>query len=196
MKILYDAIVGSGANMYYGTMIVSNLRYEDGSAVNVSQYLSMTLDAPANVTGTDINPSFVSWVQVTAEVTSNQLDASNYMISANLAFEQAHYMDVRDQFTIGVNGDLTQNPDAYLNSFVIAADQSPDVNGTASVDCGASPDPALNRIPPSLTLPLAARRPPSRSATARRPARRSCRATTRSEAPMSARPISPSSRPW
>src|SRR6201999_3383364 len=53
-----------------------------------------------------------------------------------------------DQINIGVNGDLTQNPDSWLNSFVIAADQSPDINGTASISCAAAPDSALSGIAP------------------------------------------------
>jgi hypothetical protein len=160
MKILYDATVSAGANVYYGTMIVSNLRYEDGSTVNVSEYLAMTFDSPASVADTDINASFMSWVAVTADVTSNQIDTGSYLVSAHLAYAQPHTMEPGDQFTIGVNGDLTKDADAYLNSFVIAADRSPDVNGTVSIKCAESPDAALIDIAPTVTFTIGSQATP------------------------------------
>ena len=58
MKIEYDAIVGSGANEWYGTIVVSNLRYEDGSAVAVNQFLEFNFRSPANLDATAIQPSY------------------------------------------------------------------------------------------------------------------------------------------
>lgn len=158
MKVLYDAVVGAGAGEYYGTIIISNLKYEDGTPVNIRQFLSMDFTSPASVADTDINGSFISWVQVTPDVHSVQLDSASFAISAQLDFAEPHVMDQHDQFTIGINGDLTHNPDVYLNSFVIAADAAPDVNGTVSINCAAAPDPALAAIAPVLTFSLGSQR--------------------------------------
>jgi hypothetical protein len=154
MKVLYDAVVGPGAGEYYGTIIVSGFQYEDGTPVDVRQFLSMNFTSPAAVADTDINGTFMSWVQVTPHVQSTQIDTATFSVSAQLDFAETHAMDLRDQFTIGINGDLTHNPDTYLNSFVFAADAAPDVNGTASVDCAAAPDAALAGLPPILTFSL------------------------------------------
>lgn len=159
MKVLYDAVVGAGAGEYYGSIIVSNLKYEDGTPVSIRQFLSMDFTSPAAVTDTDISESFVSWVQVTPNVNSTQIDTATFSVSAQLDFADAHTMDARDQFTIGINGDLTHNPDIYLNSFVIAADAAPDVNGTVSADCAVAPDSALVGFPPVLIFSLGSQRP-------------------------------------
>jgi hypothetical protein len=152
MKVLYDAVIGSGAGQYYGTMIVSNLRYEDGSKVQVGEYLAMSFSAPAAVNDTDITPLFVSWVGTTAHVNSTSLGTNMYSIALEIDFDAAHTMDPKDQITIGVSGDLTQSPSTWLQSFVIAADQPPAVNGTASVTCAASPDAALSSVQPAITF--------------------------------------------
>ncbi len=111
MKIKYDAVVGSGATPYYGTIVVSNLRYEDGSAVGLRQFLAMNFSAPAEVKDTDINLTLAAWVATTTDVDSVQIDTSMFSVSAQIDFASAHTMDAHDQITIGVNGDLTSNPD-------------------------------------------------------------------------------------
>ncbi|GAB7521600.1 hypothetical protein [Paraburkholderia sp. 2C] len=149
MKIDYDAVVAQGAGQWYGQMIVSNLRYEDGSPVQVNQYLSMSFNSPAAVANTDVYASFAGlWVSTTANVDSTQLDTNLFSVSLKLDFSEPHMMNAGDQITIGVSGDLTQDTDSWLNSFVIAADQSPDINGTASISCAAAPDPAVSGIAP------------------------------------------------
>jgi hypothetical protein len=149
MKIDYDAVVAQGAGQWYGQIVVSNLRYEDGSPVQVDQYLSMSFNSPAAVGDTDVYASFAgSWVSTTASAESTQLDANLFSVSLKLTFDEPHAMNAGDQINIGVNGDLTQDTDSWLDSFVIAADQSPDINGTASISCAAAPDPALSDIAP------------------------------------------------
>lgn len=152
MTITYDAIVAPGANQWYGSIVLSNLKNDDGSAVQVSKFLSFDFKSPADVTSTSIYPSLMSWVATTVDVKSAQIDASTFSVSAQLNFDQSHVMDSRDQITIGINGDLTQDPDRYLKSFVIAADRTPEVNGTVLIDCAACPDPALTNITPTITF--------------------------------------------
>jgi len=149
MKIECDVVVAQGAGQWYGQMVVSNLRYEDGSPVQVNQYLSMSFSSPAAIGDTDVYPSFAgSWVATTVNAESTQLDANLFSIALKLDFDEPHLMNAGDQINIGVNGDLTQNTDAWLDSFVIAADQSPDINGSASISCAAAPDPALAVVAP------------------------------------------------
>src|SRR5262245_4778937 len=117
MTIEYDAVVGSGAGQWYGQIIVSHLRHEDGSAVQVNQYLALTFNAPAAISDTDIYMSFAqSWVSTGVSVQSAQIDSNLFSISATLDFAAPHLMDVNDQITISVNGDLTKDPDTYLDS--------------------------------------------------------------------------------
>jgi len=152
MKIKYDAIVGSGANEWYGTIIVSNLRYEDGSAVAVNQFLEFNFRSPANLDATAIQPSFSTWVidAITADAT--QIGDGTFDVTAMIRYTTSYTMQPGDQITIGVNGDLLTDPQTWLDSFVFAADQAPAISGTVSVTCAPAPDPALAGIAPELTL--------------------------------------------
>jgi hypothetical protein len=148
MEIKYDAVVASGAGEWYGEMVVSNLRYEDGSSVQANQYLSMTFNSPAAVSSGDITILFTAWQETTIDANSVQLDSNLFSVSVKITLSAPHAFAAADQITIGVNGDLTQSPDTFLNSFVFAADQSPDINGTATVTCAAAPDSALANVAP------------------------------------------------
>jgi hypothetical protein len=126
MKIEYDAAVRADAGQWYGQMIVSNLRYTDGSQVQVNRYLSMTFNSPAAIHDTDIPPQLATtWVSTQAHTNSVSLGTDMFSVSLELDFETPHQMDPHDQITIDVNGDLTQHADLYLNSFVIAATNRP-----------------------------------------------------------------------
>ncbi|WP_277186239.1 hypothetical protein [Caballeronia sp. BR00000012568055] len=152
MNIKYDAVVAAGATQYYGDMVVSNLRYDDGSKVSVKSYLKMTFNAPAAVTGTDIYATVQPWVGTSATAESTAIGTNLYSVTATITFASPHTMGSTDNITIGINGDLTQNANTYLQSFVIAADQEPNVNGTVTVNCAAAPDPALQSIAPQITF--------------------------------------------
>ncbi|BAN22328.1 hypothetical protein [Caballeronia insecticola] len=152
MKILYDAIVGAGANEWYGTMIVSNLRYEDGSAVTVDEYLAFNFHSPASLDYTAINPAYTVYVigDISADV--SQLGDGTYDVTATIGYTTSYTMQPADQITIGINGDIVSDPDTWLNSFVFAADEAPAIQGTLSYSCPPPPDPALAGITPTLTL--------------------------------------------
>lgn len=152
MKIEYDAVVGAGANEWYGTIIVSNLRYEDGGAVNVSEFLAFNFHSPANVDATAIQPQFVSWVVGDTSVQASQIGDGNFDVTATITFTTPYTMQPADQITIGINGNLVADPDTWLDSFVFAADQEPTIFGTVSAACEAAPDPALASVTPVLTL--------------------------------------------
>lgn len=152
MKIEYDAIVGPGANEWYGTIIVSNLRYEDGSAVNVSEFLAFNFHSPANLDATAIQPQFISWVVGETSVQASQIGDGNYDVTVTIPFTTPYTMQPPDQITIGINGNLVADPDTWLDSFVFAADHEPTIFGTVSAACEAVPDPSLASVTPVLTL--------------------------------------------
>ncbi|MDE1183078.1 hypothetical protein [Paraburkholderia sp.] len=152
MNITYTAVVSPGANQWYGSMVLSNICYEDGSPVQLNQFLALDFQSPASVTSKDIYPTLTVWSATTVDAQSAQIDATTYSVAARLNFDAPHAINAHDQITIGVNGDLTQDADRYLKSFVIAADRTPEVTGTVSVDCAACPDPALAASPPTLTF--------------------------------------------
>ena len=154
MAILCDVKVGSGSGEYYGTLVVSNLRQADGGAVKVSQFLSINFQSPAAVSGGDIYQAFDNWVEVSTEAKSNAVSDGVFEVAATVRFDTAHSMAAGDQFTISVNGDLTAQPDTWLKSFVIVADQASAVAGTVSVSSAACPDAALAQLQPTFQFTL------------------------------------------
>ncbi|SAL15407.1 hypothetical protein AWB71_00534 [Caballeronia peredens] len=159
MKIIYDAALQSGATEWYGNIIVKNLRYEDGTPVKFTKFLSMNFKSPASVDATFITVQFAQWVidPAATTVTNTQIDASTFSVTATLpliAGIASYTLVVDDAISIGVNGDLTQDTEAWLNSFVFAADAAPAITGTALVACGPSPDPALDAVTPQIVFTL------------------------------------------
>ena len=152
MKIEYDAIVGPNANEYYGTIIVSNLYYEDGSAITVNQFLAFHFHSPASVDGTAIEPAFSSWVTGDISAQTSEIGGGVFDVNASIAVTQSYTMQRSDTITIGVNGDLLTDPNTWLDSFTFAADETPAISGTVSVTCAPAPDPALAGVAPVLTF--------------------------------------------
>ncbi|POR33717.1 Uncharacterized protein TPAR_06093 [Tolypocladium paradoxum] len=155
-KILYDAVVGPGANEWYGTLVVTNIRYDGGGTVTVQKFLGVEFLSPATVAATDINVLTNPWVQVTPEVTNEQIDSSTFSITAKLNVDNSVSL-TGTTITIGINGDLTKDSDRYTTSFVFVADGIPDTSGTVNVDCAASPDPALDGEQQAVTFTLGGR---------------------------------------
>jgi hypothetical protein len=144
MAVLYDIKVESGASQWYGVISVTNIRYADGSAVRVNDFLGMGFHSPASVQPTDFNPQFWMWTPTTAETTNDQIDSQTWDVTAKLIFELGHTFAAQDKINIGINGDLT-GPDAadYLSSFALAADTLPNTNGIVSVQANSAPDERL-----------------------------------------------------
>lgn len=155
-KIIYDAVVGAGAGQWYGTIVLSNIRYDDGSAVAIQKFFAIVFLSPASVSNSDISVSTNPWVEVDPKVTSEQIDTTTYSVTAQLNMLSPISMNGAT-ITIGINGDLTQDPDRYLESFVCGADQIPDTSGTVSVDCAASPDPELDSYQQAVTFTMGGR---------------------------------------
>lgn len=152
MSIIYDAVVASGASQWYGEIIVSNIRNDDETSVNINTYLAMNFHVPGAVSADDITPQFSTWVTGPVTASSTALGDNTYTVDANILFTEAYTLRPSDQITIGVNGDLTQDTAEWLDSFVFGADAPPAVNGTVVVTCAACPDPALEGITVQLTF--------------------------------------------
>ncbi|KAM0265157.1 hypothetical protein ACHAQJ_000310 [Trichoderma viride] len=142
-SITYKPAVGSGATQYYGTIIVSDIQYDDGSRVTIDSFLGVTFTSPASLAATDINLSTSPWQDVTPGISSVQISDATFLITANLQFPGTYTFNTSDTITFGINGDLTKDPDTYTKSFIFAADALPDMNGTVDITTAAAPDSAL-----------------------------------------------------
>jgi hypothetical protein len=123
-KVLFDAAVAPNASQYYGSIIISNIRYEDGP-VKIERFLGISFQSPASISSQDISTSPNPWTEVLPEATSEQIDASTFRIVAKLSVYEPHTFDSLI-INIGVNGDLTRDGERFVESVAITADSIPE----------------------------------------------------------------------
>ncbi|MCC8422463.1 hypothetical protein [Photorhabdus thracensis] len=155
MSILYNAVVDPGAIPYYGSITVNNLHYDTGYQVHIDSYLSFNFLSPASISSTYINMSFSEWQNWDIDVQNVSIDANTFSVTVTITFPNPYVFIDSNSITIGVNGDLTTDPNKYLDSFVFAADSAPVINGTVNITCAASPDPALDNLQPTVLFTTA-----------------------------------------
>ena len=150
--IVCDASVRPDANQNYGTMVCTNLRYYGGSAVSIQQFLGIKFRSPAAIVDGDFYATTSPWADVKPQITSTQVDANVFVITAKLYVDGGFAFSATDIFNFGINGDLTKDPDKWTSSFFFAVDSLPDTTGTVDVDVAAAPDSALEPAEQALTL--------------------------------------------
>ncbi|KER04643.1 hypothetical protein LGZ99_04570 [Photorhabdus temperata] len=155
MSILYNAVVDPGATPYYGSITVNNLHYDTGYQVHIDNYLSFNFLSPASISSTYINLSFSEWQNWSVDVQNVSIDANTSSVTVTITFPNPYVFIDSDSITIGVNGDLTTDPNKYLDSFVFAVDSAPEINGTVNITCAASPDSALDNLQPTVLFTTA-----------------------------------------
>ncbi|ERT11456.1 hypothetical protein [Photorhabdus temperata] len=155
MSILYNAVVDPGATPYYGSITVNNLHYDTGYQVHIDNYLSFNFLSPASISSTYINLSFSEWQNWSVDVQNVSIDANTFSVTVTITFPNPYVFIDSDSITIGVNGDLTTDPNKYLDSFVFAVDSAPEINGTVNITCAASPDSALDNLQPTVLFTTA-----------------------------------------
>ncbi|MGV7961219.1 hypothetical protein QPK13_08915 [Photorhabdus tasmaniensis] len=155
MSILYNAVVSHGATPYYGSITVNNLHYDTGEQVHIDNYLSFNFLSPASILPIYINLSFSEWQNWSIDVQNIFIDTNTFSVTVTIIFPNPYVFVVPNSINIGVNGDLTTDPNKYLDSFVFAADSAPNINGMVNITCAESPDPALDNLQPTVLFTTA-----------------------------------------
>ncbi|KAI1090824.1 putative hydroxymethyltransferase [Rostrohypoxylon terebratum] len=140
-KIICDASVGDHPSQWYGTLVIKNIRYEDGSSVTIQNYLGVKFLAPKMTADITVNALFTPWQPISSDISTEDVEQNTTDVTAKIIVQEAHTFIPSDTITWGINGDLTVNPETYIDSFELYADDLP--SGTVSVEVAAAPDPAL-----------------------------------------------------
>ncbi|KAI0828751.1 putative hydroxymethyltransferase [Hypoxylon sp. FL0890] len=140
-KVICDTVVGPGSNEWYGTLVNTNIRYEDGSPVTIQDFLGVKFKSPPVTADITANVMLSPWQVVTPEITPEILDSEVTEVTAMLHLEHPHTFTASDTITWGINGNLTADPDTYTNSFELYADYLP--SGTVKFECAVAPNQAL-----------------------------------------------------
>lgn len=125
---------------YYGTLVNTNIRYEDGSPVTIKGFLGVKFKAPPN-SGITVDVLLNPWQQTSSEKRCETLEDGTIIVTAKIIVESSHTFKPSDKLTWGINGDLTHDTDTYVNSFELYADELP--SGYVEIQCADAPDPAL-----------------------------------------------------
>ncbi len=139
-KLLCDAHVDKNATQYYGKLILSNIRHENGSEVTIKKFLGVKFKSPLSPAGIGIEPS--PWFELIPDISTESLDASTVAVTARLELPTSRTFDpLTDKLDFDINGNLTDKPEVYEKSVELYADHLP--SGTADIKCASAPDPAL-----------------------------------------------------
>ncbi|KAJ6440502.1 carbohydrate binding domain-containingprotein [Purpureocillium lavendulum] len=151
--ILYTASVAPGANPYYGQLVVTNLHYENGSAITINQFLGVKFRSPAPLKPTDFWATTTPWADITPVITNTQIDTDMFIVTAELQISGGFTFHASDIFNWGVNGNLIDgDPNVWTSSFAFATDAIPDTSGLVNISVADAPDPALASCEQTVTF--------------------------------------------
>ena len=139
-----------GAGEWYGTLVNTNIVYEDGSAVTINEFLGVKFKAPQISADISVNAQLNPWQQTSSEVSTDPNDDGTITVTAKVIVETPHTFQAKDTLVWSINGNLTVDPDTYTSSFEFYADELP--SGTVEVQCADTPDSDLKDIEQIITL--------------------------------------------
>ena len=148
-EILFD-VKADAQSEYYGTLVVSNIHLDGSNSVTVKEYLGIIFKSPASVANRDFWYSTNPWVEITPDISSQQIDGTRFLVTAKLSFSSSYTFNAKETLTFGINGNLNSSPQQYGDTFILTADQIP--AGTVNINCAAAPDEALVGYSQALTF--------------------------------------------
>lgn len=131
-------------NHWWSNFVISDIKNNDGTPAVVNKLLYLNFKSPGEVNKDNVQP--YPWADEVLEISNNLIDHALYDVTVK-AHPKATYKPAK--FTIGVLGDLhsSEAKTKYLDTFVLYADEEPNLDGTVEVDVAACPDPALEHSP-------------------------------------------------
>ncbi len=144
MTKLIAQVSAESASEWWSTFAVSSIKNADGSNLVAQQYLYLNFKSPAEVTKGNVNAD--PWLDATNKFVAEKL----YDVTLKIVPKARPYTPGRAvTLRIGVGGDLRgEAAQPYFDSFVLSADEEPNIGGTVKADVAACPDPALADVSP------------------------------------------------
>ncbi|KAG8158106.1 hypothetical protein KVR01_011867 [Diaporthe batatas] len=148
-KIVSETIVEGNPGEWYGTLVTSGIKYDNGSRLTVQSKLYAKFLAPHN-TGVQPLVSLTPWQQVTCTLASEPMDDGTVAVTAELQIAGPYTFTPSDTLKWGINGDLRGDASKYTSSFELYADELP--SGTVEVNVPDAPDGALSNSTQTVIL--------------------------------------------
>ncbi|KAI0879886.1 putative hydroxymethyltransferase [Annulohypoxylon maeteangense] len=128
-------------DIWYGTLVVSNIRYDDDTSVTIQKLLGLKFKSPKATGKITCDVSLTSYEATKSQVYPSKPSEDVNDVTAQVHFTEPHTFVHDDHLTFGIVGDLTTDLDTFKNSFKLYAESLP--SGTVIVKVATTPDPAL-----------------------------------------------------
>lgn len=148
-KIICNTTV-EGAGEWYGSLVNTNISYEDGSPVTINEFLGVKFKSPPVTAGITVNAQLSPWQQTSSEISTDLINDTTIGVTAKVIVETTHTFQASDRLVWGINGNLTTDPDTWIASFELYADELP--SGIVEVQCADAPDSDLQDNQQTVTL--------------------------------------------
>ncbi|KAI3338472.1 putative hydroxymethyltransferase [Ustulina deusta] len=148
-KIVSETVVDGVPSQWYGTLVTSGIKYEDGSSVTVQETLYVKFLAPVN-TNIELNVQLSPWQAVKPGLAFKTVDDKSVEVTAEIQIAGPYTFNTSDTLTWGIAGDLRGDASLYTGSFKLYVDELP--SGTVAIQVPDLPDSALSGSEQTVTL--------------------------------------------
>ncbi len=160
MNILYDANVNTNPSDWYSTIVISNIRNEDGSPVNAESFISFYFIAPITA-DPEIQINTSPWASFICEVKNQPIDDKSCSVIVTIkpnpgrafSLSEKDYITIPFQAYTIETAHLLKTLPPCCSTIIITADSLPVTEGIINLHCAASPDiEKLNNAKPAVKL--------------------------------------------
>lgn len=141
-------------NAWYPTAELTHFTLPDGTTADIKERLSLFFTGPGKVSVGDINVETNPWKALDVSVEQTEVGSGQFDTRVTVTAPQGDTLgNAVQRVHIGLNrtSDQTAEWSTFRSSFVAAADEQPNINGTLTMVCAAAPA-GLENCPPVLLL--------------------------------------------
>lgn len=125
MYIIYDAKIDDRSNKWYGTIVISNMRFGDGHPITLKSYLSINFSSPAVVSPMGISPAFAQSVIGDITTANKATGDGTYDVNAIVPVNWPYTLQASDEIRLGLYGNLSGSANRWVEFIILGADVSP-----------------------------------------------------------------------
>ena len=125
IRKIVGTVTKESGGPYYGTLIVKDIKYDDGSPVAIEEFLGIKFKAPKVTAAITVNVSLQPYQTASSYISTEPNEDETLSVTAKIALEKPHTTTNQDVLTFYINGDLDSPPGDYTEYFGFFADYLP-----------------------------------------------------------------------
>ena len=111
------------SSQFFGKLIVSDIKPNGSNPVKIDRYFYIQFKSPAVIGNSDVNTITNPWVDVKPDISSEQLDATTFLVKVELDFHGPYTFKGVEVITFYVNGNLDNDPHQFTQTFTLSTNQ-------------------------------------------------------------------------